>query len=102
MERRQTKNNSGIIIIFIFLLLSVTESFTDEGAMNNYRIIFDKNAETAEEIMEELSVKSGTVIKLPACSFKNNGFKFAGWALKPEGKVVYNVLVQREMDKQGC
>lgn len=54
-----------------------------------YEIIFNKNADGAEGSMENQAFTYDEEKKLNENVFKNEGFEFAGWAITPEGEVVY-------------
>lgn len=54
-----------------------------------YEVIFDKNATGAEGTMENQALTYDEEKNLNENIFKNEGFEFAGWAITPEGEVVY-------------
>lgn len=57
---------------------------------NSYKISFNKNLEAATGTMDDWNVSQISVNnKLPANAFKATGMDFVGWALEPNGEVVY-------------
>lgn len=57
---------------------------------NSYKISFNKNLEEATGTMNDWTVfQDSTNNKLPANAFKASGKEFVGWALEPNGEVVY-------------
>ena len=54
---------------------------------NKYKIKFNKNG--GKGTMKTLSATYGKTVKLTANAFKRSKYKFAGWAKKKSGKVVY-------------
>ena len=54
---------------------------------NEYTIKFNKNGGTGS--MGSISATYGKSVTLPSNAFKKSGYKFAGWATKKSGAVVY-------------
>ena len=54
-----------------------------------YTVVFNKNSSNATGTMSNQVFNYGTAQNLTANAFKNNGFKFAGWATSPTGNVAY-------------
>lgn len=65
------------------------ESETTESEAPIYQVTIRFKANSGKGSMANLIVTSDTPAKLPKNSFTKSGYKFAGWALSPNGSVVY-------------
>ena len=54
---------------------------------NTYTVVFDANGGTG--VMENLPMTYDRTADLPACTFANAGYTFAGWSLTADGEVLY-------------
>ena len=56
---------------------------------NTYTVKFNGNGGKASKAMADLACTFGKKATLPVNTFKLSGYKFMGWALKPDGDVKY-------------
>lgn len=78
------------------------KTFYAKWTANTYKIRYNRNGGSSGS-MADTTCKYGSTYKLRANTFKRTGYKFAGWATSPSGKVVYkdNASIKNLLSTKG-